>query len=96
MENNRAIDEIWYKRAVEYHYRSKESYVISVPLTTGDNPPTVVTVSHAIFKKRDDGQEAPAAVVGAQLDYDKFVKEFNDEFGHKVLRFLDTTGFLNL
>jgi hypothetical protein len=34
--HNRAIDEIWYKRAVEQHYVDKESFVYSVPFDDGE------------------------------------------------------------
>ena len=29
--HNRAIDEIWYKRAVDYYLEDEEAYVYSVP-----------------------------------------------------------------
>jgi hypothetical protein len=34
--HNRAIDEIWYKRAVEQHYMDEESFVYSVPFYDDD------------------------------------------------------------
>jgi len=55
----KAVDELWYKRVVEYHHTNPHSYLLSV-----EKDPRTVTASHAIYK----GQ-APAAVVGAQLDY---------------------------
>ena len=33
--NNKAIDEIWYKRAVDYYHQESESYVYSVPFDAG-------------------------------------------------------------
>jgi voltage-dependent calcium channel alpha-2/delta-3 len=33
--HNRAIDEVWYKRAVEQHYVDEESFVYSVPFDAG-------------------------------------------------------------
>lgn len=46
----RAIDEIWYKRAVEQHYVQPESFVFSVPIDSeGADNTTLVTASGAIF-----------------------------------------------
>jgi len=75
--NNEATDEVWYKRAVEYHYNNEHSFVFSVPFDIGDKRPTTVTATHAIFKAQG-GRKAPAAVVGVQIDYDKFAKNFMD------------------
>ena len=66
---------MWYKRAVEYHYNNPSSFVFSVPFDIGDTRPTLVTATHAIFKE-ENGQKAPAAVVGVHIDYDKFEKNF--------------------
>merc|ERR1719431_781726 len=75
--NNEATDEVWYKRAVEYHYNNPNSYVFSVPFDIGDKRPTTVTATHAIYKEMN-GRKAPAAVVGVQIDYDKFAQNFMD------------------
>lgn len=64
--NNRAIDEVWYKRAVEQHYVEQHSFVFSVPFDVGDAKDTLVTASHAIFLN-EDVRSAPAAVVGYQF-----------------------------
>lgn len=65
--NNKAIDEVWYKRAVEQHYVEAQSFVFSVPFDAGDNEGDfLVTASHAIFHT-DDKKSAPAAVVGFQF-----------------------------
>lgn len=46
----RAIDEVWYKRAVEQHYINEDSFVFSVPLEDkGANNSTLVTASRAVF-----------------------------------------------
>ena len=66
---------MWYKRAVEYYYNNPSSFVFSVPFDIGDTRPALVTATHAIFKE-DNGQKAPAAVVGVQIDYDKFEENF--------------------
>lgn len=46
----RAIDEIWYKRAVEQYYVQPESFVFSIPIDEdGATNSTLVTASRAIF-----------------------------------------------
>lgn len=46
----RAIDEVWYKRAVEQYYVQPESFVFSVPIDDeGADNTTLVTASRAIF-----------------------------------------------
>ncbi|XP_055604130.1 uncharacterized protein LOC129752368 [Uranotaenia lowii] len=82
--NNRAIDEIWYKRAVELFYSNKNrkssdgtgkaddgdknAYVYSVPFDSGNRNDTLVTASNAIFHT-DAGKETPVAVVGFQFHH---------------------------
>ncbi|XP_029166338.1 voltage-dependent calcium channel subunit alpha-2/delta-3 isoform X2 [Nylanderia fulva] len=62
----RAIDEVWYKRAVEQYYASKDSFVFSVPIDNfGADNTTLVTVSRAIFIEG----KAPVAVVGFQFQH---------------------------
>lgn len=49
-QHSRAIDEVWYKRAVEQYYVLPESFVFSVPIDDeGADNTTLVTASHAIF-----------------------------------------------
>ncbi|KAJ8956284.1 hypothetical protein NQ318_015020, partial [Aromia moschata] len=64
--HNKAIDEIWYRRAVEQHYVDPSNFVYSVPHEIGNTSNILVTVSHAIFRE-DAGKKAPAAVVGYQF-----------------------------
>ncbi|XP_076165059.1 voltage-dependent calcium channel subunit straightjacket isoform X2 [Ptiloglossa arizonensis] len=65
----RAIDEVWYKRAVEQHYIQSESFVFSVPIDKeGADNTTLVTASRAIFIESPKGK-APAAVVGFQFQH---------------------------
>jgi len=46
----RAIDEVWYKRAVEQYYISADNFVFSVPLEDeGADNTTLVTASRAVF-----------------------------------------------
>ncbi|CAK9822577.1 Voltage-dependent calcium channel subunit alpha-2/delta-3 [Anthophora retusa] len=66
---SRAIDEVWYKRAVEQHYVQPESFVFSVPIDEeGADNTTLVTASRAIFIESQNGK-APAAVVGFQFQH---------------------------
>lgn len=47
---HKAIDEVWYKRAVEQHYVNPDSFVFSVPIDEwGADNTTIVTASRAIF-----------------------------------------------
>ena len=84
---------------MEYHLNNPDSFVFSVPIDIGDKRPTTVTATHAIFKEDEDGQKAPAGVVGAQIDYDKFEATFMDHttgedgFGFMVKVILDD-GFI--
>ncbi|XP_014615597.1 PREDICTED: voltage-dependent calcium channel subunit alpha-2/delta-3, partial [Polistes canadensis] len=66
---SRAIDEVWYKRAVEQHYVQPESFVFSVPIDEeGADNTTLVTASRAIFI--GNGKvKAPVAVVGFQFQH---------------------------
>ncbi|KAG5309152.1 CA2D3 protein, partial [Pseudoatta argentina] len=65
----RAIDEVWYKRAVEQYYINEDSFVFSVPLKDeGANNSTLVTASRAVFIENAKGK-APAMVVGFQFQH---------------------------
>ena len=75
----RATDELWYRRAVDYHHHNPDSFVFSTPLYPVKHLPTFpVTASHAIYKD-DGGRKALAAVVGVQMDFEKFAKKFMDD-----------------
>ncbi|XP_076666830.1 voltage-dependent calcium channel subunit straightjacket isoform X3 [Andrena cerasifolii] len=64
-----AIDEVWYKRAVEQHYIQPESFVFSVPIDEeGADNTTLVTASRAVFIETREAK-APAAVVGFQFQH---------------------------
>lgn len=46
----RAIDEVWYKRAIEQYYVDPDSFVFSVPIEDeGADNTTLVTASRAVF-----------------------------------------------
>lgn len=80
--NNKAIDEIWYKRAVDQHFVREESFVYSVPFDAGETAAeTIVTASHAIFHT-EGGKSAPAAVVGFQFQHSALVKLFRNITGN--------------
>ncbi|KAG9433939.1 voltage-dependent calcium channel subunit alpha-2/delta-3 precursor [Apis mellifera carnica] len=64
----RAIDEVWYKRAVEQYYVQPESFVFSVPIDEGADNTTLVTASRAIFIDTERAK-APVAVVGFQFQH---------------------------
>ncbi|KAB7498221.1 Voltage-dependent calcium channel subunit alpha-2/delta-3 [Armadillidium nasatum] len=79
--HNRAIDEVWYKRAVDYYKEDTEAYVYSVPFDAATRDPSqvYVTASRAIFIRQNKFQQAPAAVVGVNIKLDKFVEFFKNE-----------------
>ncbi|XP_077284622.1 voltage-dependent calcium channel subunit straightjacket isoform X2 [Arctopsyche grandis] len=69
----RAIDEVWYRRAVEQHYFEPQSFVYSVDFNAGEkvvegSPGPLVTASHAVFHSVEQ-HSAPAAVVGFQFHH---------------------------
>ncbi|XP_011260167.1 voltage-dependent calcium channel subunit alpha-2/delta-3 isoform X2 [Camponotus floridanus] len=64
----RAIDEVWYKRAVEQYYVNPDNFVFSIPIDEeGVDNTTLVTVSRAIFIGQEEKKKAPVAVVGFQF-----------------------------
>lgn len=76
--NARAIDQSWYKRAVDQHQTEPDGFVYSVPFNSGydgKNASVVVTATHAIFIEHR-GHKAPAAVVGLQFQHESLAKHF--------------------
>jgi voltage-dependent calcium channel alpha-2/delta-3 len=84
--HNRAIDELWYKRAVEQHMVHQESFVYSIPHDCGEHNDTLITASHAIFlRSKDKGErKAPVAVVGFQFLQSALYKRFMNITSYKV------------
>ncbi|XP_045481988.1 voltage-dependent calcium channel subunit alpha-2/delta-3 isoform X2 [Harmonia axyridis] len=75
-ENNvRAMDETWYKRAVDQHSIEPESFVYSVPFDVGTSGTPMITATHAVFVEHK-GHKAPAAVVGVQYLHSTLAKHF--------------------
>lgn len=78
--HTRAIDELFYRRAVDFHQISNTSFIYSVPFDAGaryaanDNSPIYVTGSRAVFLGTD--KKAPAAVVGLQIKHSVFEEKF--------------------
>ncbi|XP_017003319.1 voltage-dependent calcium channel subunit alpha-2/delta-3 isoform X7 [Drosophila takahashii] len=98
--NTRAIDEIWYKRAVDQHFVREESFVYSVPFDAGEsNSEILVTASHAVFHN-EGGKTAPAAVVGFQFQHSALYKLFHNITGNacavddKDCYILDNNGYV--
>nr|XP_017106912.1 voltage-dependent calcium channel subunit alpha-2/delta-3 isoform X8 [Drosophila bipectinata] len=98
--NTRAIDEIWYKRAVDQHFVREESFVYSVPFDAGESKSEIlVTASHAIFHN-EGGKAAPAAVVGFQFQHSALYKLFHNITGNacamddKDCYILDNNGYV--
>ncbi|XP_039276628.1 voltage-dependent calcium channel subunit alpha-2/delta-3 isoform X2 [Nilaparvata lugens] len=73
--NRRAVDEVWYKRAVDQHSIEPESFVFSVPFNAGNSEKTLVTATHAVFVEHK-GHRAPAAVIGIQFQHSALASHF--------------------
>ncbi|XP_027839354.1 voltage-dependent calcium channel subunit alpha-2/delta-3 isoform X4 [Aphis gossypii] len=74
--NKKAIDEVWYKRAIDQHNIEPESFVFSVPFNSGaglDRP--LITATHAMFVE-NKGHRAAAAVVGIQFQHSSIASHF--------------------
>ncbi|KAF5300024.1 hypothetical protein FQR65_LT09281 [Abscondita terminalis] len=86
--NNKAIDEVWYKRSVAYNYGNPRSFIYSVPLDLELDNETLVTASNAIF--RESGlpvRKSPIAVVGFQMNHyllESIFKKTTSECGDKT------------
>ncbi|XP_026319490.1 voltage-dependent calcium channel subunit alpha-2/delta-3 isoform X5 [Hyposmocoma kahamanoa] len=95
----RAIDEVWYRRAVEQHYIDPLSYVYSVDLNTDKFPLNVntatITAAHAVFHG-DSHKKAPAAVVGFQFKHERLQEWFENitsSCEHKVCTTCDSVNW---
>ena len=75
--NKKAIDEIWYKRAVEQHFIEPNSFVYAVPFDAANRNDTLVTATHAVFHK-ENTKFAPAAVVGFQFQHSAMITLFKN------------------
>lgn len=73
----KAIDETWYKRAVDQYDIEPDSFVYSVPFEVGTSGNTLVTATHAIFVEHK-GHRAPAAVVGLQYQHSTLAAHFSN------------------
>lgn len=73
--HTRATDELFYKRAVDFHLINNTTFVFSVPFDAGTRNNSLVTASHAIFLGMGS-KKAPVAVVGLQFRHSAFVERF--------------------
>lgn len=104
-KNDKAIDEYWYKGAVQQSIEEPESFFFTI----STDSPDIVTVTSAILKTDTNETMAPIAVVGAHINYDELAKimrrfsvnwisEFEDELecvnDSIVCYFLDTDGYV--
>lgn len=62
----KAIDEVWYKHAVEFNKDEPKSFVYSVPFKAYQESAPLITATHTIFI-----QKVPIAVVGFQFEHTK-------------------------
>lgn len=77
----KSIDELFYKRSVDYQSKNKEaSYVVSVPLISINGPlkETFVTASKSLFWpfKNSKVFDTPIASFAAKIDYISFAEMF--------------------
>jgi voltage-dependent calcium channel alpha-2/delta-3 len=79
--NKKAIDEIWYRRAVEQHFIEANSFVYAVPFDAANKNDTLVTATHAVFHK-ENSKSAPAAVVGFQFQHSAMYTLFRNITGN--------------
>ncbi|KYB29565.1 voltage-dependent calcium channel subunit alpha-2/delta-3 isoform X2 [Tribolium castaneum] len=73
--NVKAMDETWYKRAVDQHSIEPESFVFSVPFDSNLQENPLITATHAVFVEHN-GHRAPAAVVGIQYQHTTLASHF--------------------
>lgn len=66
----RSIDEVWYRRAVEFNRKAPDSFVYSVPFNAYEQNDPRILATHTIFI-HDGPEKAPIAVVGFQFAHAK-------------------------
>ncbi|KAI1306008.1 Voltage-dependent calcium channel subunit alpha-2/delta-3 [Halotydeus destructor] len=71
----KATDELFYRRAVDYHRINSTAWVFSVPFDAASRENVYVTASQAVFIGTGM-QKAPAAVVGLQFKHQMFAERF--------------------
>ncbi|KAF0760776.1 voltage-dependent calcium channel subunit alpha-2/delta-3 isoform X3, partial [Aphis craccivora] len=78
-ENVYSIEEVWYRRAVEYNMVNDESYVYSVPFENENIKSTLVTASQAVFvTSKENKKKGAAAVVGYQFRHSALQELFSN------------------
>lgn len=74
--HTRAIDELYYQRAVDYNRFNSSAFLFSVPFNAGDDDgPIYLTASRAIFLGQGKTR-APAGVVGSLIKHQHFTERF--------------------
>ncbi|KAF5289107.1 hypothetical protein FQA39_LY15209 [Lamprigera yunnana] len=84
--NNKAIDEVWYKRSVGYNYVSPRTFIYSVPIAMELDNDTYVTATSAVFRENGP-RKSPVAVVGFQMTHyllESIFKKTTSECGDKT------------
>lgn len=71
----KATDELYYRRAVDYHKINASAFVYSVPFDASSRENVYVTASQAVFIGSGK-QKAPVAVVGLQYKHKMFAERF--------------------
>nr|XP_023014189.1 voltage-dependent calcium channel subunit alpha-2/delta-3-like [Leptinotarsa decemlineata] len=76
--NNRAIDEDWYRRAVELNFENEDIFIYSVPFeTSGYENNTMISSTKAIFASKGK-LKTPVAVVGLQFNHREMYEIYNE------------------
>ncbi|CAH1173790.1 unnamed protein product [Phaedon cochleariae] len=87
--NNKAIDEDWYRRAVELNFENEDMFIYSVPFeTSGYENNTMITSTKAIFVSNGE-LRSPVAVIGLQFNHREMYEIYNEitkECGEKKCR----------
>ncbi|XP_035206488.1 voltage-dependent calcium channel subunit alpha-2/delta-3-like isoform X2 [Stegodyphus dumicola] len=73
--HTKAIDELFYRRAVDFYHINSSAFVFAVPFDAGSRGSSLVTASQAIFLGKGK-KKAPAAVVGVQFQHAAFKERF--------------------
>ncbi|RWS05255.1 voltage-dependent calcium channel subunit alpha-2/delta-3-like isoform X1, partial [Dinothrombium tinctorium] len=84
--HKRAIDELFYKQAVDYYFLNDSAFVFSIPFESEDKTQHFIQAPHALFFGSNNGK-APAAIVGALINrtlFSEFFFSFSKSFGEKV------------
>lgn len=82
-ENKNAIDEDWYKHAVEFNKKDETAFIYSIPFSDTYEDSSIMTAI-TIFAS-ENAQRAPIAVVGFQFPQEELVKILGEDVSNKKI-----------